>query len=634
MATAQSYEDKWVQEPPMLSNPFTSDTTLLDILKTKLLDKDYDLNYKLFEKFGQRCITEIKDLGDQSELHPPKLHQFDAWQRRIDDIETCPAWKRLTQIAAEEGLIATGYQRKNNPSLNARLLQFAKLYLFDSNSAIYDCPLAMTDGAARLIEATLHHNKSLPENVRQELINAFQHLTSTDPAQFWTSGQWMTEKAGGSDVSRATATIALPQSETEHHLRGVKFFTSATDSNMTFTLARIVRQDSDLEHLHKIPLSLFFVRIRNDRGLLNNIKVLKLKNKLGTKAVPTAELELNNTKATLVGTPGRGVHGISYMLTVTRSWNSMSACSRMRRIMALAQDYATKRSAFGRKLADIPLHSRILARLEAETRACTHFTFDIVERMGKFEWNEMEQNNHSEDANSLLLRLMVPILKMYTARQGISVATEGIECFGGQGYIEDTGIPEILRTMHVLPIWEGTTNVLSHDVLRVLVKHGNALEMFSAEIAKILSNKTRRVESLSEQDDKYLKFSVSSIESAQRTLEARLKKLFSKGQKQALQMLEVSVRDLSFSLAHIYVASLLLTHVMNNRSEATPVSVDIQTLYQYVITHEPLCRFHMYEEGSAFEDIVKSEKLISADIGSGKKDPQVVFTPFGIKSNL
>jgi hypothetical protein len=302
--------------------------------------------------------------------------------------------------------------------------------------------------------------------------------------------------------------------------------------------------------------------------------------------------------------------------------------------MALAQDYATRRTAFGRYLADIPLHSRILARLEAETRGCTHFTYDIVERMGKHEWRELEENNNTEDANGLMLRLMVPILKLYTARQGVAVVTEGIECFGGQGYIEDTGIPTILRNMHVLPIWEGTTNVLSHDVLRVIVKHGNALQTFSTEIALVLKNKTKRVDSLSPQDEKYLQFSISSITSAQKTLESKLQKLFAKGQKEALQMLEVSVRDLSFSLAQIYVASLLLAHVMNNRSETTPVSVDIQTLYQYVITHEPLCRFHTYEDSDNFQDVIKHEKLLVSQAKDMQKDAQVVFTPFGIKSSL
>jgi hypothetical protein len=327
------YTDTWTQDPPRLSNPFSCDTTLQDILKTKLSNKVFNNVSKPLEKFAHRCITEVKELGDQAEAQQPKLHQFDAWQRRIDQIETCPAWKKLNQISAEEGLVSIGYQRKPS-KLNAtgygqyaRLVQFTKLYLFDSNAAIYDCPLAMTDGAARLIEATLHHNKSLPENVKQELDNAFQHLTSMDPKQFWTSGQYMTEKKGGSDVSRATGTIALPQSGTDHHLRGLKFFTSATDSDMTFTLGRIVNKDSDLNQLEKIPLSLFFVKIRDDKGTLNGIEIHKLKNKLGTKALPTAELSFKNTKATLVGAPGRGVHGISYMLTVTRTWNSMSACS-------------------------------------------------------------------------------------------------------------------------------------------------------------------------------------------------------------------------------------------------------------------------------------------------------------------
>jgi alkylation response protein AidB-like acyl-CoA dehydrogenase len=642
-----SYVDTWTQELPHISNPFLSDTTLLDILKTRLSDEIFNDIQKSFTEFGNRCITEVKTMGEHSENNLPKLYNFDAWQRRIDEIETSFGWKRLNHISAEEGLISLGYQRKpskQNPKgygRYARLVQFAKLYLFDSNADIFDCPLAMTDGAARLIEATLHHNRELPENVRQALKDAFEHLTSTDPAQFWTSGQWMTEKRGGSDVSQATRTIAIPSPNptpsSDHVLRGVKFFTSATDANMTFTLGRIVKSPSDLNNLEKIPLSLFFLRIRDDKGNLNNIQVHKLKNKLGTKAVPTAELTLNNTKALLIGKQGRGISGISYMLNITRTWNSMGACSYMRRLMALAQDYATRRTAFGKRLVDLPLHARTLARLEAETRGCTHFTFDITERLGKLEWDELEENKSGEDANSLMLRLLVPIVKLYTARQGVSVITEGIECLGGQGYMEDSGIPAILRNAHVLPIWEGTTNVLSVDVLRVLRKHGNALEVFGSEVAVMLANKTKRVASLSAADEKYLKFSVNAISSALKQLQTRLRGMYSKGNEEAWKLLELSVRDLAFSLAQIYVAALLFNHVMNNRSTKTSVSLDIQTLYQYVITHEPLCKFLVYEEGSPV-DILHAEKMVATDIGGsgaeGKGVNEIVFTPFTIKSTL
>lgn len=233
---------------------------------------------------------------------------------------TCQAWKRLKDVSAEEELISLGYSSKYSSNLEGRLHQFAKLFLFSPSSGLYSCPLAMTDGAAKSI-------KSLKVT---KLQHAFDNLTSTDPSRFWTSGQWMTEKRGGSDVGSGTETIAVPMQNGNYSLHGYKWFSSATDADMALTLARIAGPDG------VIPsgtggLSMFFVKVRSDQGKLNNIQVMKLKNKLGTRQLPTGELLLDGTEAELVSPPGRGVASISNMLTITRIHNGAASTAYMRR---------------------------------------------------------------------------------------------------------------------------------------------------------------------------------------------------------------------------------------------------------------------------------------------------------------
>jgi putative acyl-CoA dehydrogenase len=211
-------------------------------------------------------------------------------------------------------------------------------------------------------------------------------------------------------------------------------------------------------------LSVFFIELRDEHGALRNIRVNRLKDKLGTRALPTAELDLDGTPALLVGGEGDGVRKIATLFNVTRVYNSIAAIGGMRRAYALASDYATRRSAFGKRLADQPLHVETLADLDARVRACFFLTFQVVELLG------LEECGEASDAELAMLRLLTPVAKLYTAKQAVTVASEALESFGGAGYIEDTGLPRLLRDAQVLPIWEGTTNVLSLDVWRAIAR--------------------------------------------------------------------------------------------------------------------------------------------------------------------
>jgi alkylation response protein AidB-like acyl-CoA dehydrogenase len=305
----------------------------------------------------------------------------------------------------------------------------------------------MTDGAAR----------ALLESGNQELAaRAVPHLTSRDPATFWTSGQWMTETTGGSDVGQSE-TVARRGHDGQWRLYGRKWFTSAATSQMALTLARPEGNPGGGR-----GLALFYLETRDELGRMNGIRIDRLKEKLGTKKLPTAELTLDGAVAVPVSGLDSGVRNIAPMLNVTRTWNAVSAAALMRRGVALAAAYARERRAFGAALAELPLHVDTLAGLQAEAEGALHLTFRVVELLGRAEAGELD------DAGRALLRILTPLAKLTTARQAVAVTSEAVEAFGGAGYVEDTGLPTLLRDAQVLTIWEGTTNVLSLDLLRAL----------------------------------------------------------------------------------------------------------------------------------------------------------------------
>ncbi len=435
------------QQPPSLHNQYLTDTALQANLQAALPAAIMAAVGPELTQLGHLAATDMLDMAADAEANPPRLHSHDAWGRRIDRIVTARGWQQLHAVAASHGLVATGYQRAQGEW--SRLCQFAKLYLYHPSSAVASCPLAMTDGAARVLEL---HGAGVPE-----LRSALAHLVSTDADEFWTAGQWMTERSGGSDVS-GTATIATAAADGKaYHLYGDKWFTSATTAQMALTLARIrTGEQADAR------LSLFYLRIRDDQDRLNQLVIQRLKDKLGTRALPTAELTMQGTAAVLVGTRGEGIKTIATMLNITRMYNACCAAATMRRAVALAEDYARKRKAFGRPLAQLPLHAETLAELRCEQRAALCLVMHLAQLLGH------QESAVSTPQQDQVLRLLVPVAKLYTGKQVIAVTSEVLECFGGAGYVEDTGLPVLLRDAQVLSIWEGTTNVLSLDVLRAL----------------------------------------------------------------------------------------------------------------------------------------------------------------------
>jgi alkylation response protein AidB-like acyl-CoA dehydrogenase len=440
------------QAPPTLGNQYEDDRVLRSFLKRVLpAEMLREIEPSLIE-MGRLAGGELYELQLADRLNEPRLTQWDAWGNRIDRIELTPLWREAERVAVEHGIVSTAYEQKHG-SLT-RVHQCALAYLFTPSTDIYSCPLAMTDGAARTLLAS--GNEILIER-------ALPHLIAREPAEFWTAGQWMTELTGGSDVG-LSETIAKRESDSNYRLYGRKWFTSAIGSQIALTLARPEGNAAGGR-----GLALFYLETRDEHGRLNNIEINRLKDKLGTRKVPTAELTLNGTRAELVMGTTDGVRNITPLLNITRLWNGISSVALMRRGLALAFDYAHKRVAFGAPLSEKSLHMDTLASLQAETEAAFHLAFYIAELTGRSEAGEINEHD------ARLLRLLTPIMKLTTGKQAVAVASEVLESFGGAGYVEDTGLPVLLRDSQVLPIWEGTTNVLSLDTLRAIGLDGEAI---------------------------------------------------------------------------------------------------------------------------------------------------------------
>lgn len=455
------------QEPPSLGNQYDDDRVLRSYLARTLPVGVLNEIEDSLRELGRLAGGDLYQLQLADRLNEPVLTQWDAWGNRVDRVELTALWRIAEKVAVEHGIVATAYGQKHG-SLS-RIHQCALAYLFTPSTDIYSCPLAMTDGAAR----------TLLNSGNQQLIDrAVPHLITRNPDEFWTAGQWMTELTGGSDVGLSETVAKQEDTDGQYRLYGRKWFTSAVSSQMALTLARPEGNPPGGR-----GLALFYVETRDAEGRLRNIEVNRLKDKLGTRKVPTAELNLNGTPAQLVVGTTDGVRNITPLLNITRLWNGISAVALMRRGVALATDYAGKRHAFGARLSEKPLHLDTLAGLQAEAEAAFHLAFFVAELTGLSETDEMDE------ARALLLRLMTPVMKLTTAKQAVLVSSEVLESFGGAGYVEDTGLPTLLRDSQVLPIWEGTTNVLALDLLRALGPDSSqTMNILQAEAVRFLGS--------------------------------------------------------------------------------------------------------------------------------------------------
>lgn len=367
----------------------------------------------------------------------------------------------------------------------------------------------MQDGAARLLQMHLNTpdlSSKLSNEQKKVFENAFRHLTSRDPKFAWTSGQWMTERTGGSDVSLTeTTAVYKPTSEVQFaskneaiplgpwSLNGFKWFSSATDSNMTVLLAQTEKgglttflapmRKHDPDAITSTGL------LRKDGDKLNGVRIQRLKNKFGTQPLPTAELVLEDMRGWMIGQEGRGILEISTVLTLTRVHSSVAAAGYVGRGLGIARAYARVREiGAGKgarvKLTESPLHMRTLAKMTTEYRGIMLLTFFTSYILGVSEHPAPKRLEVSSALKAMtpepkqtipLLRVLTQLTKAYVCKMAVSTLFSCMECLGGVGYLvnheqEYLNISRIYRDCCVLPIWEGTTDVLSTDFIRAL-KH-------------------------------------------------------------------------------------------------------------------------------------------------------------------
>src|SRR5450432_38870 len=510
----------FLQAPPMLSNQYLDDRVLRSYLRRVLPPAVLGAIENDLTDLGEFAANAWA-LARGRAPGEPKLTRWNAWGERIDRIELTPAWQAAQPLAARHGLVAAGHETGHGAS--RRVHQFAMVYLFHCASEFYTCPLAMTDGAATTLKASA--NQRLIER-------ALPHYLSRDPEQFWISGQWMTENAGGSDVS-ATETIAREE-KGRWRLYGRKWFTSAINAQTALALARPAGAAPGSD-----GLALFYLEPQKPDGRWRNVTLDRLKDKLGTRELPTAEIHLEGTPAELVGEAKHGIRQIAPMLNVTRTWNAIGALATMRRCIALSRDYANRRIVFGKPLAEQPLHQDTLAGMQAEFEAAFHLAFYATELLGR------AQNGQADEAQQNLLRLLTPLVKLWTGKLAVAIASETCECFGGAGYLEDSGIPQLLRDAQVWSIWEGTSNVQALDFLRAFRGTGGLQPLLSAQRAILSQVQADELEPCAR---------------AAREAATKITEWLQKASASERERIEAGAREVAFGLARTLALSLLTRH--------------------------------------------------------------------------
>lgn len=467
-----------------------------------------------------------------AETNHPVLRPLTTFgeENRSDPLWVTTGWQALKEIGYYEGTTAVAFE-KQNEYWNRRVYAFALGHVWSSTATMTGCPMAMTDGAATLLSRHLNDEDGDQPGRKAVFKEAYRRLTSRDPVVAWTSGQWMTERTGGSDVS-GTETVArrLTDEELAHDatagrdrdaigmplgpwtIDGFKWFSSATDSEMSVLLART----------SKGGLSLFYIPMRRLSGKtiptidgrnrehtteLNGIRIQRLKNKLGTKSLPTAELELKGARGWMVGTEGKGVQAISAVLNITRLYTSAGSAANWSRALAIARAYSKVRKVRGGLLQDNAVHLRWMADETVKYAAGAHFAFLGVALQGTLEqdWEKMVRGTRAEKLipenktdSATLLRLMTPVMKAQVSVASVNGIRECMECLGGVGYCENNedgglmNIAKVFRDNLVNPIWEGTVSVMAEDVVRVLVDKrvagGNVIgNVFAPWVNKVLS---------------------------------------------------------------------------------------------------------------------------------------------------
>ncbi|MFJ5673851.1 acyl-CoA dehydrogenase family protein [Streptomyces sp. NPDC093097] len=399
----------------------------------------------------------VQEQAHWAEQQPPRLQTHDRYGHRVDEVEFHPAWHQLMTTAVEHGLHAAPW---TDDRPGAHLVRAAKFYVWSQAEAGHGCPISMTYAAVPALRAA------------PELAARYEPLLTSRTYDFGLrapltkrgliAGMSMTEKQGGSDV-RTNTTAAVPAGDGSYRLTGHKWFTSAPMSDVFLALAQTAE-----------GLSCFLVpRVLPD-GTRNGMHLMRLKDKLGNRSNASSEIEYEEAVAWPVGEPGRGVRTIVEMVNMTRLDCVLGSAAGMRAGLRQALHHTAHRRAFGRELDRQPLMRSVLADLAVESEAATALAMRLAAAV--------DRSGAGDAGETALRRLALAAGKYWVCKRGSSHTAEALECLGGNGYVEDSGMPRLYREAPLLSIWEGSGNVAALDVLRALAKEPAALDAYFAEV--------------------------------------------------------------------------------------------------------------------------------------------------------
>ncbi|GAA3060997.1 acyl-CoA dehydrogenase family protein [Actinokineospora globicatena] len=440
-----------INQPPPLhrADPLACDPALVSAVRAFGSDSVLD---SIDSVARESATAEAREHGRLANEHPPVLHTHDRYGNRVDEVEFHPSWHWLMTRAVAHGLHAAPWAP--DAGKHAHLRRAAAFSVWSQVEAGHGCPISMTYAAI----PALRHEPGLAERYEPGLLSSAYDF-GMRPAEAKAGllvGMSMTEKQGGSDV-RVNSTTATPSGDGTYALVGHKWFTSAPMNDLFLTLAQAPG-----------GLTCFLLpRVLPD-GTRNALRLQRLKDKLGNKSNASAELEYAGATGWRVGDEGRGVRTIIEMVTMTRLDCVLGSAANIRAALTEAAHHAAHRSAFGALLRDQPAMTAVLADLALESEGATVLGMWLASLV---------------DSGSPLLRLALPAAKFLVCKRAPGVVAEALECLGGNGYIEDSGMPRLYREAPLMSIWEGSGNVTALDVLRALSREPSVVEALWAELA-------------------------------------------------------------------------------------------------------------------------------------------------------
>ncbi|WP_103352729.1 acyl-CoA dehydrogenase family protein [Amycolatopsis sp. CA-128772] len=449
------------QVPPLAGHDVADDPALLAGLERAGAGWAAGELHELGRLAGSEQVQEWGRLVNENE---PVLRTHDRYGHRIDEVEFHPYWHELMTVAVSHGLHGTPWR---DSRAGAHAARAARFYVWSQAEAGHSCPVSMTYAAIPALRA----NPELAARYEPLLAATEYDFGLREPSgkRGLIAGMSMTEKQGGSDV-RANTTTASPSADGSYTLVGHKWFTSAPMSDMFLTLAQAPG-----------GLSCFLLpRVLPD-GSRNAIRLQRLKDKLGNRSNASSEIEYDNAVGWLVGEEGRGVRTIIEMVNNTRLDCTLGSASGMRLGAVRAVHHATHRQAFGKALVDQPLMANVLADLVLESEAATTVAMRLA-----------AAGDRPGDAHEQAFRrLGLAVSKYWVCKRAPMHAAEALECFGGNGYVEESGMPRLYREAPLSSIWEGSGNVAALDALRAMGRQPESVAAFFAEVERAAGGDTR-----------------------------------------------------------------------------------------------------------------------------------------------